>query len=144
MLDSVFFILRGSYRQVSFLHVYHHSTMFVIWWIAARYVPGGMSVFSAMQNSLIHVAMYSYYFFSALGDRYKRFLFWKRYLTLAQIAQFCVNLYFAVNFLLFETSCNFPRWMQGLMAGYMVSYIVLFGNFYIVNYYGKKSKRKSE
>uniref|UniRef100_A0A3Q1H8A9 Elongation of very long chain fatty acids protein n=1 Tax=Anabas testudineus TaxID=64144 RepID=A0A3Q1H8A9_ANATE len=40
-LDTVFFIMRKKFNQVSFLHVYHHWTMFILWWIGIKWVPGG-------------------------------------------------------------------------------------------------------
>ena len=40
---QVFFILRKKFGQVTFLHVYHHSTMAVISWIGFKFVPGGQS-----------------------------------------------------------------------------------------------------
>lgn len=40
-LDTFFFILRKKNNQLSFLHVYHHSTMFGLWWIGVMWVPGG-------------------------------------------------------------------------------------------------------
>lgn len=44
-LDTVFFILRKKFNQVSFLHVYHHCTMFILWWIGIKWVPGGQCEF---------------------------------------------------------------------------------------------------
>jgi len=38
---QVFFILRKKNNQVSFLHVYHHATMMLNWWIVAKYIPVG-------------------------------------------------------------------------------------------------------
>ena len=38
---QVFFILRKKNNQVTFLHVYHHATMIINWWMAAKYVPVG-------------------------------------------------------------------------------------------------------
>ena len=40
---QVFFILRKKFSHVSFLPVYHHSTMAVISWIGFKVVPGGQS-----------------------------------------------------------------------------------------------------
>ncbi|KAG9335232.1 hypothetical protein JZ751_005478 [Albula glossodonta] len=37
-LDTVFFILRKKLNQVSFLHVYHHCTMFILWWIGIKWI----------------------------------------------------------------------------------------------------------
>lgn len=41
--DTFFFILRKKDNQLSFLHVYHHSTMFSLWWIGIKWVPSGSS-----------------------------------------------------------------------------------------------------
>ena len=41
MLDTVFFVLRKKNNQISFLHVYHHATMFPIWWMGVKWVAGG-------------------------------------------------------------------------------------------------------
>jgi len=40
-LDTVFFILRKKFNHISFLHVYHHCTMFTLWWIGIKWVAGG-------------------------------------------------------------------------------------------------------
>nr|UZZ64690.1 fatty acid elongase elovl4 [Platychelipus littoralis] len=144
LLDSVFFILRGKTNQLTFLHVYHHSTMFCLWWIGVKYVAGGSSVFGALFNCLVHVAMYSYYFLSALGPEFSKFLAWKKYLTIIQIAQFILAIVMGVNAL--RVKCDFPLWMQYSMIAYMISFLFLFGNFYRQAYYYKSShnnKRKS-
>ena len=39
--DTAFFILRKKNNQLTFLHVYHHSTMFCLWWIGIKWVAGG-------------------------------------------------------------------------------------------------------
>ncbi len=141
MLDSIFFMLRGKYNQLSFLHIYHHSSMFLLWWMGANYVPGGNTVFGAALNSAIHVVMYGYYFVSALGPQYRKYLGWKQYLTIIQITQFFINLGFLLNFLVFQP-CDFPLWMPKLMTAYMISFIILFGNFYMRTY--KKKPKAAE
>lgn len=40
-LDTLFFVLRKKESQRTFLHVYHHSTMFILWWIGVKWVPSG-------------------------------------------------------------------------------------------------------
>lgn len=50
--DTVIMLLKGNIRQVSFLHVYHHATISVIWWIIARSVPSGDCYYSVVLNSL--------------------------------------------------------------------------------------------
>lgn len=43
--DTFFFIIRKKDNQLSFLHIYHHSTMFAFWWIGIKWVPSGSSKF---------------------------------------------------------------------------------------------------
>ena len=133
LLDSLFFILRGKYNQLSFLHVYHHSTMPIVFWVGANFAAGGNTVFGPALNSVIHVIMYGYYYLASFGPRFKKYLWWKKYLTLLQLTQFTINLCFLVNFMVRET-CDFPLWLAQWMFFYMSSFLVLFGHFYIVSY----------
>uniref|UniRef100_A0A3Q4N6X6 Elongation of very long chain fatty acids protein n=1 Tax=Neolamprologus brichardi TaxID=32507 RepID=A0A3Q4N6X6_NEOBR len=127
-LDTVFFILRKKFNQVSFLHVYHHCTMFILWWIGIKWVPGGQSFFGATINSSIHVLMYGYYGLAALGPQMQKYLWWKKYLTIIQMIQFHVTIGHAGHSL--YTGCPFPCWMQWALIGYAVTFIILFANFY--------------
>jgi hypothetical protein len=34
-------VLKRNVRQITFLHVYHHSSIALIWWIIAYHAPGG-------------------------------------------------------------------------------------------------------
>ena len=43
------------------------------------------ATFIAILNSFIHVIMYAYYGLSACGPRIQKYLWWKRYITQAQI-----------------------------------------------------------
>ena len=97
MFDTVFFVLRKKNAQLTFLHVYHHSTMFCLWWIGVKYVPGGSSFLGAMCNCYVHVLMYSYYFLAACGPSVRKWLWWKKYLTMMQMAQFCFALIMGIN-----------------------------------------------
>ena len=38
-----------------------------------------------MLNSFIHLVMYSYYGLAALGPKYQKYLWWKKYMTKMQI-----------------------------------------------------------
>ncbi|KAL3841944.1 hypothetical protein ACJMK2_020021 [Sinanodonta woodiana] len=132
MLDTVFFVLRKKNNQISFLHVYHHATMFPIWWIGVKWVAGGQSFFGAMVNSFIHVVMYTYYGISALGPQYQKYLWWKRYLTMLQLTQFFIGMVYGIQTLYFD--CDYPKWMQWAGLVYGITIITLFMNFYIQAY----------
>ena len=70
LMDSVFFLMKGKMGQLSFLHIYHHSSMFCLWWIGVKFVPGGSAIFGAFVNSMVHVIMYTYYLWvSAAPER---------------------------------------------------------------------------
>merc|ERR1711916_150596 len=58
--DTFAMVLRKKNNQVSFLHLYHHGSMFVIWWMGVKWAAGGLSLFGPMMNSFIHVLMYGY------------------------------------------------------------------------------------
>ncbi|KAF2356162.1 ELO family [Trinorchestia longiramus] len=135
--DTLFFIMRKKNNQLTFLHVYHHSTMFTLWWIGVKFVAGGSSFLAAMMNSYVHVIMYLYYGLSALGPRVQRYLWWKKHITCIQLVQFSSAGVLGIRALI--VGCDFPLWMQYALVAYMLSFIVLFGQFYIQSYQ-KKTK----
>ena len=65
--DTYIMLLKGNLNQVSFLHVYHHLSISMIWWAIAYSAPGGDAWYSAALNSLVHVAMYTYYFLASIS-----------------------------------------------------------------------------
>ena len=140
-LDTTFFILRKKSSQLTFLHVYHHSSMFLFWWVGARFVPGGSALSGAMVNCFVHVVMYAYYGLAAMGPKVQlKFLWWKKYLTILQLIQFTTGVVLGLNAIL--TGCQFTRWMQYVFVGYAFSFIVLFGKFYRTAY-SSSSKNSS-
>ena len=48
-------------------------------------LTGGFGTFHALCNSFIHFCMYIYYGVAALGPRYQKYLWWKKYMTSMQI-----------------------------------------------------------
>ncbi|XP_030227979.1 elongation of very long chain fatty acids protein 4 [Gadus morhua] len=138
--DTVFFILRKKNNQLTFLHIFHHTTMIVNCWAGVKYVPGGQSFFIGLLNSFVHMIMYSYYGLAGLGPHMQKFLWWKRYLTTLQLVQFVV-VTTHTTYNLF-TECNFPDFMNVVVFGYCSTLIVLFSNFYYKNYLSEKEKRK--
>ncbi len=46
-----------------------------------------LALFIVILNSFIHVIMYTYYGLSACGAHIQKYLWWKRYLTQAQIVR---------------------------------------------------------
>ncbi|GAB6022955.1 hypothetical protein CHUAL_007045 [Chamberlinius hualienensis] len=142
LFDTVLIVLRRKDNQLSFLHVYHHSTMTLVTWTILRWVPSGSVALAALVNSLVHVFMYSYYGLSVIGPTVRRYLWWKKYLTMIQMFQFIWGFSFIIN--MFTTGCEFPKWLQYFSAFYLLSYIILFSQFYNSTYRIKKQKKRSE
>ena len=112
-LDTIFIVIRKRTRQLSFLHVFHHMSIFVVYWInisiacvhprcatpLPRVVPSlystdtpsfadnGDGYLAIILNSCVHFVMYSYYLIVAVTGRTPA---WKRYVTHLQMAQFVV------------------------------------------------------
>ncbi|XP_061097910.1 ELOVL fatty acid elongase 8a [Conger conger] len=141
LCDTMFFILRKKNNQLTFLHVYHHGTMIVNWWLGVKYLAGGQSFLIGLVNSTVHVVMYLYYGLAAFGPHMQRYLWWKRYLTRLQLTQFVILTVHAFYNLFAE--CDYPDRMNALICAYLVSLIVLFSNFYIQSYLSTKKKSQA-
>jgi elongation of very long chain fatty acids protein 4 len=147
-MDTVLMALKRNYRQITFLHVYHHSSIFVIWWIILSYAPGGASYFSAALNSFVHVVMYGYYFWSSVAPkqaegvrpRWNQPAFYKKYITTFQLIQFCLNFAQASWILFVAPPADFPLFTVWILFFYMLTMLALFGNFYVKSYSKKGAK----
>lgn len=50
---------------------------------------GGHSTFFALLNTFVHVVMYFYYMVAAMGPKYQKYIWWKKYLTAFQMVSKC-------------------------------------------------------
>ncbi|KAI8429040.1 hypothetical protein MSG28_007611, partial [Choristoneura fumiferana] len=82
--DTLFFVLRKKNEHVSTLHVIHHGIMPFSVWMGLKFAPGGHSTFFALLNTFVHIVMYFYYMVSAMGPKYQKYIWWKKYLTAFQ------------------------------------------------------------
>ena len=145
LLDTLFFILRKKNNQISFLHVYHHCTMIINWWLGANYIAGGQSFFVAMANSFVHIFMYTYYALSAFGPHMQKYLWWKRYLTTMQLTQFvAIIIHTSTNIVKNKLldGCDYPQGFNYIVVFYSFTLILLFGNFYRKSYRKSSYKKK--
>ncbi|XP_032560568.1 elongation of very long chain fatty acids protein 2 [Chiroxiphia lanceolata] len=130
-MDTIFFVLRKKSSQITFLHVYHHATMFNIWWCVLNWIPCGQSFFGPTLNSFIHVLMYSYYGLSVIPSM-RKYLWWKKYLTQAQLIQFLLTIVHTLSAAV--KPCGFPFGCLMFQSSYMATLVILFINFYIKTY----------
>lgn len=138
-LDTIFFVLRKKYSMISLLHVSHHALMPACAWNGVRFQPGGHITLLCILNSFIHVVMYGYYLLAAMGPRVRPYLWWKKYLTTMQMIQFVII--FVHSFQMLFIDCpGVPKAASQLVMGHSLLLLLLFGNFYINAYRGKRNR----
>ncbi|XP_043663831.1 elongation of very long chain fatty acids protein 7 isoform X2 [Vespula pensylvanica] len=141
LLDTVFFVLRKKEKQVTFLHVYHHTVMPMIAWGATKYYPGGHGTFIGLINSFVHIVMYTYYLLAALLPQYQKYLWWKKYITTLQMGQFCLAFLHNSQLLLYD--CGYPRWSVVLTLPNAIFFYLLFSDFYKMAYEPDRRKKST-
>ncbi|KAA8499293.1 Elongation of very long chain fatty acids protein 2 [Porphyridium purpureum] len=139
--DSISMAIEGRWRQLSFLHTYHHVSIWIYWYAILWLAPGSDGYFSLALNSYIHVVMYLYYFLTSFeavqnGPNYKFISSmrewlnkYKFYVTKMQIAQFCSFVGQSIYVGYYRTGCDFPDGLSKGLLWYMISLITLFLNF---------------
>uniref|UniRef100_A0A6G1SFQ1 Elongation of very long chain fatty acids protein n=1 Tax=Aceria tosichella TaxID=561515 RepID=A0A6G1SFQ1_9ACAR len=131
--DTVFFILRKKFSHVSFLHVFHHTIVPIGFWIGIKFAFFPVCCFVPYLNLVVHVIMYSYYGLSTFGPAVQKYLWWKKYLTRLQIAQFLIALVHSLQ-PLYLRQCTFPAiFVMGQTLGALL-FLWLFVSFYIKAY----------
>nr|AAL90154.1 AT24031p [Drosophila melanogaster] len=143
LIDTIFFVLRKSNKQITVLHVYHH--VFMVLGVPLTYYfygPGGQYNLMGYLNSFVHVVMYAYYFASAWYPNVKSTFWWKEYITKLQFLQFMILFAQSVLTLWLNPGCRFPKVLQYVQLGGSVSMMTMFGNFYYQTYVKAKSKEQ--
>jgi elongation of very long chain fatty acids protein 4 len=170
LVDTFIMIFKQNWRQVSFLHVYHHASgkplaprveacsafarsadfnrspllttaranlcafavIFPTWYFNVLYYPGAEAWFCCFLNSLVHVVMYSYYGFLAVGISMP---FVKPLLTGMQIVQFCLYLWQSGTMLAFgpehSGKPSIAAWQLVVQA---TIFLFLFSQFFYKTY----------
>jgi hypothetical protein len=134
-VDTLLIILSNSINRLSFLHVYHHSTVVIMCYL---WLHTSQSLFpvALVTNALVHVVMYTYYLLCAMGVRPK----WKRVVTNIQIVQFVFS--FAVSGLMlyyhFTGSGCSGIWGWCFNAVFNASLLALFVDFHAKSYANRK------
>jgi len=143
--DTIFIVIGKKWRQLSFLHVYHHTTIFLFYWINVKVLYDGDIFVTILLNGFIHTVMYTYYFISMhtkIPETGKSLnIWWKSSLTLFQLAQFlCMMTQASV---LVMGGCNqVSREVTMIYFVYILSLFFLFSQFFVSSYM-KPKKRKT-
>jgi len=140
LLDTLWIVLGKKWNQLSFLHVYHHSSMIFLMWVAINIGYDGDISLVILLNSTVHTVMYYYYLLASL----KIHVWWKSLLTLMQIVQFvCMN---SQGLYAYNTAedTTYPKKLVYSYLFYTISLFTLFVNFAVRNYLLRENLRKKK
>lgn len=141
-IDTFIFLMRNSYRQVSFLHVYHHSSITIVVAMYAHFDTSGDVYLPVMLNSIVHVIMYGYYFCGAAGFKFQLAL--RPHITKMQLTQFLIIASQAFMVWSHGPDVGYPDFMKLIMIIYMGSMLYLFGKFFVASYMKPKPAAKKQ
>lgn len=133
--DTWFYILRKSFRQVTFLHLFHHSSITLVVGSIIQFDFNGDMYLPILLNAIVHVLMYSHYLLTACGIK----SWWRPYLTSLQISQFLAISSQSYLAYIGGSSCGAPDFAKLILICYMASMIILFLNFFVRRYILHKS-----
>jgi elongation of very long chain fatty acids protein 4 len=146
-VDTFAIVMRGKGRQLSVLHVYHHSSIFLFYWLNLKILYDGDIFFTILLNAFIHAVMYTYYFITLQipkTDGKPVFqLWWKKHTTQLQMLQFTMMVSQAV-YSHFITCPTYSKRHNFAYLVYIVSLFALFSNFYKKSYSKKEKDKKSK
>jgi len=137
-VDTFLIIVGKKWRQLSFLHVYHHFSIFLFYWLNANVAYDGDIFFTILLNGFIHFVMYTYYF---VASHPGATIWWKQYVTTFQLIQFVLMMSQAGYMM--KTGCQtFPPRVTMAYFWYIMSMFGLFSHFFVQTYIvGRKSKK---
>ncbi|XP_063709237.1 very long chain fatty acid elongase 7-like [Culicoides brevitarsis] len=133
LFDTVFFVLTKKQNHVTFLHVHHHIVMVMNTWFFGKYAMTSEGNFMAYCNMIVHAIMYFYYFLAALGPKYQKYLWWKRYMTQIQITQFVAIIIFNM-IAMYRCGENYNYLLHYVIVGEAMVNFCLFARFYAKSY----------
>lgn len=138
-VDTFLIIVGKKWKQLSFLHVYHHFSIFLFYWLNVNVAYDGDIYFTILLNGFIHFVMYTYYFVSSHPMEGK--VWWRQYVTTFQLIQFVCMLSQAGYMM--KTGCtSFPPKVTEAYFAYIMTMFALFSHFFVNNYILVGGKRK--
>jgi len=122
--DTLWMVLKKkSSSQMSFLHIYHHATIGVVWgYLLSTGNGNGTAAYGAFINSVTHVIMYTHYLWTSFGYKNP----FKNLVTTWQIGQFYSCFIHALIVVLSGMETVFPVKYGWLQVGYHITMIYLF------------------
>jgi len=142
--DTIFIVLGKKWRQLSFLHVYHHTTIFLFYWLNANVFYDGDIYLTIALNGFIHTVMYTYYFICMHTKDPKTGkslpIWWKSSLTLLQLIQF-ITMMSQGSYLVIKGCDSLSIRITATYVVYILSLFFLFAQFFVSSYMTPKKKK---
>lgn len=152
LFDTFFFVFHKKDRQITFLHVYHHISIFMVYWVNANVFYSGDIYYTIIANGFVHFVMYGYYFATTLksvnakgegvGALYQVTQALRPHITKLQLIQF-VTMMSQAAYILYH-SCGSPLFWTKIYFFYILSMFALFMQFFYNAYMKKKNKKDSK
>ena len=123
--DTLIIVLRKKSEQLSFLHLWHHATILIVWgwvvntWPTAEEGGSAAYAYGAWVNSCVHVVMYFYYGLTALGMKPP----FKNAVTTVQLTQFASCIAMAFLALAIDKT---PAFYNAVQVAYHIGMLRLF------------------
>jgi len=134
-LGDTFLLCLKGHKTIP-LHLYHHVIMLWGTWSWGRYEAFEGMLWCVIVNSIIHTFMYTYYLLAVFGKR----VWWKKYLTGAQIVQFLTGMIYVTIYLYLahtrDDGCGEKERLYAAWVAHIVNctFVFLFTQFYISSY----------
>jgi len=132
LIDTFFIVFKG--KRPSFLHIYHHVATLNLAFLGMQ-TSTTSQWFAVLANTFIHMFMYTYYILEKIYHN----IWWKKWLTTAQIIQFWLIAMSLLLWLLLHIQ-NLPSGCSGELYSCMacilvqMSFYLLFHRFYRETY----------
>lgn len=132
--ETIFFILRKKKCQITHLHLYHHVSSILIFWIFFKYSGGMMEVFFIVVSQIAQIVKYLYYLLSSYTNVTRLFLllkFIKPIIIVLQLLE--LFLFFCHSLFAVGAECNLSSLFYLQIVNVIVLFI-LYAQFFIKNY----------
>ena len=138
--DTFFVILRK--KPLMLLQWYHHMSILNLSWFTFSMSATGIGHWASSLNYSIHSIMYSYYAATSVGIRFPMIV--PSFITILQFVQMIIGT--TVNLTAFTHRSSCPVDSAAALSGaiILISYAVLFGDYFIRRYVlGRNNRKKS-
>uniref|UniRef100_A0A1X7VSD7 Elongation of very long chain fatty acids protein n=1 Tax=Amphimedon queenslandica TaxID=400682 RepID=A0A1X7VSD7_AMPQE len=136
--DTFFIILRK--KPLVVLHWYHHVSVVYLMWFTFSNAATGISHWASAINYTIHSIMYSYYAATSAGFRFPALI--PPLITMLQILQMFFGATINVIAFVYRSTCPVDEAVVWAGVIIVLSYAVLFGNYFVQRYVLKKKKKE--